>query len=56
MNDRELLERIRALGEELETLTRAADQNAKYHTQSVLSRMRDELSEVEDTLAWHVGD
>lgn len=56
MTDRELLERIRAARVELHTLSVEAERNSKYHTRSVLSRMSVELSEVENTLAWHVGD
>lgn len=54
MTDRELLDRIRAVVTELNTLTQAADQNAKYHTRGVLRLAWHSVNEAYLGLVWHV--
>ena len=53
MTDRELLDRIQAVGDELDLLVGAADQNSKYHTKSVLDCARRIIREAEAGLVWH---
>lgn len=52
MTNRELLDRIRAVVTELDTLTQAADQNSKYHTQRILRRASLEARRAESALVW----
>lgn len=54
MTDRELLDRIRACGIELDQLVQGAGDNTKYYTRMVLQQARHAVAEAESALVWHV--
>ena len=56
MSDRELLDRIRSVGRELDELIEGAAFNSKYHTKTILHRARRDMEEAAAGLAWHVQE
>lgn len=55
MDDRELLERVKAVMVEMHQLIEAADRNSKYHTKQQLTRAWHIVIGVHDELDWHVN-
>jgi hypothetical protein len=54
MDDRELLDRLRALVVEMDRLIEGAESNSKYYTKARLVKARAELVDAGGSLAWHV--